>query len=93
MNKKVIDKLFTQGRHIFCSTIISQQAYRMASSTQRSQATLVIYGKPRSELDWKKFAEENDKIAGGDEKLRTDDENRYQYSLWFSLSRYPTAGP
>jgi hypothetical protein len=66
---KVIDKLFTQGRHIFCSTIISQQAYRMASSTQRSQATLVIYGKPRSELDWKKFAEENDKMAGGMKNL------------------------
>ena len=66
---KVIDKLFTQGRHIFVSTIISQQAYRMASSTQRSQATLVIYGKPRSELDWKKFAEENDKVAGSMKNL------------------------
>ena len=41
----------------------------MASSTQRSQATLVIYGKPRSELDWKKFAEENSALAGGMKNL------------------------
>ena len=66
---KVLDKLYTQGRHIFVSTIISQQRWMMASSTQRSQATLVIYGKPRSELDWKKFAEENSALAGGMKNL------------------------
>ena len=41
----------------------------MASSTQRSQATLLIYGKPRSELDWSKFAEENSALAGGKKNL------------------------
>ena len=66
---KVLDKLYTQGRHIFVSTVISQQRWMMASSTQRSQATLVIYGKPRSELDWKKFAEENSALAGGMKNL------------------------
>ena len=66
---KVLDKLYTQGRHIFVSTVISQQRWMMASSTQRSQATLVIYGKPRSELDWKKFAEENSALAGGVKNL------------------------
>ena len=41
----------------------------MASSTQRSQATLLVYGKPRSELDWSKFAEENSALAGGKKNL------------------------
>ena len=66
---KVLDKLYTQGRHIFVSTVISQQRWMMASSTQRSQATLVIYGKPRSELDWSKFAEENSSLANGKKNL------------------------
>ena len=41
----------------------------MASSTQRSQATLVIYGKPMRELDWEKLAEENSALAGGMKNL------------------------
>jgi hypothetical protein len=68
-HSKLIDKLYTQGRHIFCSTIIAQQRWMMASSTQRSQATLVMYGKPRSELDFSKFAEENSALAGGKKNL------------------------
>ena len=66
---KTLDKLYTQGRHIFASTIISQQKWMMASSTQRSQATLVMYGTPRSDLDWKKFSEENSALAGGSKNL------------------------
>jgi len=68
-HNKILDKLYTQGRHIFVSTVISQQRWMMASSTQRSQATLVLYGKPRSNLDWQKFSEENSALAGGQKNL------------------------
>jgi len=64
-----IDRLFAAGRHIYCSTLFAQQRWMMASSTCRSQATLLIYGKPRSELDWKQFAEENSALAGGVKNL------------------------
>ena len=66
---KTIDKLFTQGRHIFVSTILSTQRWMMSSATQRSQATLIMYGSPRSELDFSKFAEENSALAGGKKNL------------------------
>jgi hypothetical protein len=68
-HNKILDKLFTQGRHTYVSTVFSQQAWRMASPTVRSQATLVMYGRPRSDLDKKKFVEENGALAGGDRKL------------------------
>ena len=68
-HNKLLDRLFTQGRHIFASTLIAQQSWKMASSIQRSQATLVIYGRPRSDLDKKKFIEENGSLAGGDKNL------------------------
>ena len=41
----------------------------MSSSTQRSQATLVMYGEPRSELDFSKFADENSALAGSKKNL------------------------
>jgi hypothetical protein len=68
-HNKILDKLFTAGRHTYVSTVFSQQAWRMASPTVRSQATLVLYGRPRSELDRRKFIEENGALAGGDKKL------------------------
>ena len=66
---KVLDKLYTQGRHIGASTIISQQRWMMASTTQRSQATLLLYGRPRSLLDQNAFVEENTALAGSKQNL------------------------
>ena len=68
-HNKILDRLYTQGRHTYVSTVFSQQSWRMASPTVRSQATLVIFGRSRSELDRKKFIEENGALAGGDKKL------------------------
>ena len=49
---KTLDKLYTRTLYAIASTLISQQIWVMASATQRSQATLLINGAPRSELDW-----------------------------------------
>jgi hypothetical protein len=68
-HSKVIDKLFTQGRHIGASTLLSQQRWRMASATQRSQATLTMFGRPRSLLDMDAYIEENSALAGGKKQL------------------------
>ena len=68
-HNKILDKLFTQGRHTYVSTVFSQQRWMMASSTIRSQATLVMFGRARSELDKKKFIEENGQLAGSNKNL------------------------
>ena len=65
---EAIKNLFLMGRHFAISCIVSIQKYRLASSVMRTQATLLIWFKSRSQIDLDAFLEENSALVPGGKK-------------------------
>ena len=65
---EAIKNLFLMGRHFAISCIVSIQKYRLASSVMRTQATLLVWFKSRSQIDLDAFLEENSALVPGGRK-------------------------
>ena len=65
---EAIKQLFLMGRHFAISCIVSIQKYRLASTVMRTQSTLIIWFKSRSQIDLDSFLEENSALVPGGKK-------------------------
>ena len=65
---EALKELFLMGRHYGISTIVNIQKYRLASTVLRTQATMLMYFKARSQVDLDSFLEENSALVPGGKK-------------------------